>query len=238
MIPDPKTAASQGSRAPGPPGPVNVVLVDDDLTSLKVLETILRSDGHAVRTFSDPREALRDMLREPPDVLVVDWIMPGMDGPDVLREVRSSPALQGTYCVLVTAHDARGKKVTGLLIGADDYLTKPVSEMELLARIRVGMRVRRLERQHMLLAMAVTLGHEVNNPLTAVLGYMDILKAQVREGDAEKALETLGRVEEGAERIRRVVSRFLAQSSPRFKEYVPGTTMIDLGSTGEIPPGG
>ncbi|MCK6479151.1 MAG: response regulator [Planctomycetaceae bacterium] len=219
--------------APGG-NPVDVVLVDDDPTALRILESILRSDGHAVRSYRDPVEALREMVRRPPDVLVADWLMPGMDGPDLLREVRASASLQGTYCVLVTAHDARGRKVAGLLVGADDYLTKPVSEMELLARIRVGVRIRRLERQHMLLATAVTLGHEVNNPLTGVLGFVDILRGQILAGEAERALETLARMEESAERIRRVVSRFLAQEVPRFKEYVPGTPMIDLGKTGDI----
>jgi CheY-like chemotaxis protein len=227
------TVTEGAGTAPGEVS-VDVVLVDDDPTSLRILETILRSDGLAVRAFTDPVEALREMVRRPPDVLVADWLMPGMDGPDLLREVRASSSLQGTYCVLVTAHDARGRKVAGLLVGADDYLTKPVSEMELLARIRVGVRIRRLERQHMLLATAVTLGHEVNNPLTGVLGFMEILGGQIRAGDAEKALETLAKMEESAERIRRVVSRFLAQDVPRFKEYVPGTPMIDLGKTGDV----
>src|SRR5689334_24795582 len=117
--------------APGPsgpaaaPAPVSVVLVDDDETSLRILETYLLQDGCEVRTFREPAAALRAMAERPPDVLVSDWLMQGMDGPDLLKAVRANPSLQGTYCVLVTAHDTRGRKITGLLVGADDYLTKP-----------------------------------------------------------------------------------------------------------------
>lgn len=212
-----------------PPEPVRIVLVDDDLTSLRVIESMLARDGADVRTFSDPRAAYDDMVRLPPDVLVSDWVMAGMDGPDLLKRVRATPSLQGTYCVLVTAHDDHGKKVAGLLVGADDYLIKPVSELELQARVRVGVRVRRLERQAMLLAMAVTLGHEINNPLTAVLGYLDLLKTQIAAGKQEKAGESIARIEEAAERIRTVVAGFLSEGAPRLKEYLPGTRMLDFG---------
>ncbi len=223
------------AAAPGGEEPPRVVVVDDDHTAAGILEAILLKDGCWIRTFHDPREALESMLREPPDVLVSDWLMPGMDGPDLLKEVRKSPLLQSTYCILVTAHDQAGRKVAGLLIGADDYLIKPVSEMELMARVRVGMRVRRLERQSMLLAVAATLGHEVNNPLTGVLGYLDLLKAHLNEGDVKTALADLDQIEQGAERIRKVVGRFMEIQRPVTKEYRPGSRMIDLGASGGPP---
>ena len=83
--------------------PARVVLVDDDATSLRMLESLLREAGFEVSAFSGPGPALKSMDDEPADVLVADWLMPVMDGPDLLREVRASPTLRGTYCVLVTA---------------------------------------------------------------------------------------------------------------------------------------
>ncbi len=198
-----QSATMTGSDAPAPDAtPINVVLVDDDPTALRILETYLARDGCRVRAFRDPKEAFASMEREAPDVLVSDWLMQGMDGPDLLKVIRASPMLQGTYCILVTAHDQKGRKVTGLLVGADDYLAKPVAEMELLARIRVGLRVRRLERQAMMVAMAATLGHEVNNPLTGVFGYLDMARAHLKAGEEKEALEALLRCEEAAERIK------------------------------------
>jgi DNA-binding response OmpR family regulator len=155
--------------------------------------------------------------------------MQGMDGPDLLKAVRAAPALQGTYCILVTAHDTRGRKVTGLLVGADDYLAKPISEMELLARIRVGLRVRKLERQAMMLAVAATLGHEVNNPLTGIFGYLDAARTHLNEDRPEEALEALRRIEEGAERIRGVVAALLANQDPHLRQVLPGVSIIDSG---------
>ena len=232
--PKAKPAKAEKPEAPS----ARVVLVDDDATSLRMLESILREAGFEVSAFSGPGPALKSMDDEPADVLVADWIMPVMDGPDLLREVRTSPTLRSTYCVLVTAFDQEGRKVEGLNSGADDYLAKPVSPAELLARVRVGLRVRRLERQSMMLAVAATLGHEINNPLTAVLGYLELVRATLAKGDAAKALQDLERIEKAAERIREVVARLLELDDPRLKPYLPGTYMLDLGKegTGKEPP--
>ena len=228
-----------GTPAPGAAAaedPPRVVVVDDDHTAAAIIEAILLKDGCWIRTFHDPREALESMLREPADVLVSDWLMPGMDGPDLLKEVRKNPLIQATYCILVTAHDQAGRKVAGLLVGADDYLLKPISEMELLARIRVGMRVRRLERQAMMAVLAATLGHEINTPLTGVFGYLDLLKARIALGDATGCIEAVKQAEEATERIRCVVARLMEIQRPVTKEYRPGTRMIDLGESGGGPP--
>jgi DNA-binding response OmpR family regulator len=208
--------------------PVSVVVVDDDETSLRILEAYLLQDGCEVRPFRDPKAALEAMTRSPPDVLVSDWLMQGMDGPDLLKAVRATPGLKSLYCILVTAHDVRGRKVTGLLVGADDYLAKPVSEMELLARIRVGLRIRKLERQAMMAAMAATLGHEVNNPLTGIFGFIDLARSHAKAGEHHKVLEDLARAEEAAERIREVVARLVAIQDPRLKGILPGTSVIDV----------
>jgi PleD family two-component response regulator len=223
-------AAGVGGKWPAPKdGAVSVVLVDDDDTSLRILESYLLNDGCEVRAFKDPKAALASMVDNPPDVLVSDWLMQGMDGPDLLKAIRATPSLQSLYCILVTAHDARGRKVAGLLVGADDYLAKPVSEMELLARIRVGLRIRRLERQAMMSAMAATLGHEVNNPLTGIFGFLDLARAHAKAGDEHKVLEDLMRAEEAAERIREVVARLVAIQDPKLRGILPGTNVIDVG---------
>ena len=222
-----------------PSAPVRVVAVDDDQGFLPLLERILRDAGHSVRTFRSPAEALAGMLADPPDVLLADWFMPGMEGPDLVRSVRDAPALRGTYCILLTAHDAGGRKVQGLRGGADDYLTKPADEGEILARVAVGARVRRLEREATMLAVAATLGHEINNPLTGVLGYLELVRAHLAAGDRDRVLQDLGRIEKAAERIRAVVARLMDLPAGPLKEYLPGTFMIDVdGPGGEGGAGG
>ncbi|MHC4820950.1 MAG: response regulator [Planctomycetota bacterium] len=209
-----------------------VAVVDDDKASLLTLQRLLERDGCDVATYDDAREALERLPEDPPDVLVLDWVMPEMDGPAVLKEIRATPALQATYCILVTAHDVRGKKIAGLLLGADDYLTKPVSETALLARVRVGSRMRRLERSASLLTMAATLGHKINNPLTGVLGYLEILEEELAKGgemNRERADNAVVQVRQSAEQIRDVVARLRDLSDPTTTNYTRGNLMLDLG---------
>jgi DNA-binding response OmpR family regulator len=155
--------------------------------------------------------------------------MKGGSGPELVRRVRETPSLVATYCVLITGRDLKGQKVLGLEGGADDYLLKGGDPAELLARVRVGSRVRRLEQRSALLAMAATLGHEINNPLTAVVGYLDLMEEAVRAGDGAAAAGHATRVREGAERIRLVVERLVRLSDPRLKNYLAGSSMLDLG---------
>jgi len=216
--------------------PASIVLVDDDAFSVSFFRDMLSRGGHRVREFESAAESLLSMEKDPPDVLITDWFMPGTTGPELIRKIRKIPALVGTYCILLTAFDREGQKVAGLERGADDYLTKSVTEPELLARIRVGVRVRRLERTAALLAMAATLGHEINNPLTAVVGYLHLCEAEIEAGSKEGVLRHLKKVQESAERIRVVVRRLMELSDARLTQYQTGTMMLDLGA--KAPPPG
>jgi DNA-binding response OmpR family regulator len=220
------------SEAPLPAdAPARVVVVDDDPMALAFLSAVLEEAGHDVRPFPDADAALVSMTADPPEVLLTDWYMRNHSGPELVRRVRETSSLGGIYCVLVTARDLAGQKILGLEGGADDYIVKGGDPAELLARVRVGARVRRLEQKSALLAMAATLGHEINNPLTAVVGYLDLLEEAVAAGDRAAAKAHATRVREGAERIRLVVERLARLSDPRLKNYRAGSSMLDLGPT-------
>jgi signal transduction histidine kinase len=89
-------------------------------------------------------------------------------------------------------------------------------------------RIRRIEQQFSLLTMAATLGHEINNPLTGVLGYLDFLEDSLREGDTAKSFEHVKRVRQSAERIREVVKQLMRLKKPRIKRYSTGRFTLDL----------
>ena len=82
-----------------------------------------------------------------PTLAILDWMMPGMDGPDVCRKVRSELPLANMYLLLVTARESRGDVIAGLDAGADDYIIKPFDPEELRARVAVGVRVLRLQQK-------------------------------------------------------------------------------------------
>ncbi len=213
-----------------------MVVLDDDPGSQRLLRVILERDGARVDTYGDAEPALAAMEESPPDVLVLDWFMSGLDGPDVLRRLRSSPVLQTLYCILVTAQPDETRKVTGLLLGADDFLVKPVAPEELQARVRVGLRIRHMERNFNLLTLAATLGHEINNPLTGVLGYLEVLEDALQRGDGARARTAAGRVRSSAEKIRDVVRRLAELKSAPLRRYSTGRFMIDLEKRPSHPP--
>ncbi len=207
---------------------VSVVVVDDDAFAAEMLERMLVDAGHRVRRFAAAEPALQDMRREPPDVLLTDWVMPGMDGPALIDEMRATPSLVGTYCILLTAYDAAGRKVEGLSHGADDYVPKGAVADELLVRVRVGARVRSLERTASLLTMATTLGHEINNPLTAVLVNLDLVEQHCGPAAPEEGRLAIDRARAAAARISDVVRRLVNLSDARLKSYRHGSVMLDL----------
>ena len=115
-----------------------VLIVDDDPKLLKMLGRTLVYEGFHVLSASNGNEALVGVQAHRPDVLVLDWMMPGMDGLSVLEALRD--AGDQTLVLMLTARDAVENRVTGLESGADDYLVKPFAPAELLARIHALLR--------------------------------------------------------------------------------------------------
>lgn len=111
--------------------PIPIMVVDDDPNSLDILRTYLEAAGYRVITASDGRQALAKMEEVQPAILLLDVMMPGMDGLEVARVVKNHPVLSGTRIVLLTARGDFSDKQKGLHAGADDYVVKPVDLEEL-----------------------------------------------------------------------------------------------------------
>jgi DNA-binding response OmpR family regulator len=117
-----------------------ILLVEDELALARVITRELESAGFAVRSAADGETALRSFVdaSEPePDLVVLDWMLPGIDGLEVLRRIRQSSALP---VLMLTARAEEVDRVIGLEVGADDYLSKPFGARELIARVRALLR--------------------------------------------------------------------------------------------------
>lgn len=117
-----------------------ILVVDDEEPIQELLRFNLEKEGYIVRVAKDGQEALQDVENDQPDLLVLDLMLPGMDGLEVCRKLRSNPKFQQIPIIMLTAKGEEFDKVLGLELGADDYMTKPFSPRELLARIKARLR--------------------------------------------------------------------------------------------------
>jgi two-component system, cell cycle response regulator len=126
--------------------PMKLLLAEDEPLQQKVLERVLSLAGYEVHTAVDGDDAFARLMKEPFQILVTDWDMPGMDGATLCRRLRESPLDRYLYIIMLTGHSTTSDLVTGLNAGADDYLRKPPEVAELLARVNAGRRIVELER--------------------------------------------------------------------------------------------
>ena len=115
----------------------SVLVVDDEPNIRLSLEFLMRKAGFAVRSAADGDEALAAIAEEPPDLVLLDVIMPRKSGYEVCEAVRANPAWRGVRVLMLTASGREIEREKGLAMGADDYLTKPFATQDLLARVRV-----------------------------------------------------------------------------------------------------
>lgn len=120
---------------------LTVMVIEDHPDQRDLLAIVLQREGYKVVTAANGIEALEKLAAEKVQIALSDIMMPKMDGFELIKQIRGNPALKTIYLILITARIQEGDRVRGLDLGADDYITKPFSFSELLARIRVGSRV-------------------------------------------------------------------------------------------------
>lgn len=126
----------------------NTVLVVDDESTVRLLfRKILTKAGFTVLEAVDGEDALRQVDAAMPGVIILDWVMPGLDGPEVCRLIRANAKLIDSQIIMLSSRSELEDRVQGLDAGADDYLVKPCETKELLARVRSAMRIHELKHQ-------------------------------------------------------------------------------------------
>jgi signal transduction histidine kinase len=179
MATDPLSSLPAGSH---------ILVVDDVTKNLQVVGTMLRAQGYEVMPATSGPQALELVQMEPPDLILLDLMMPEMDGLEVCRRLKADPLTQPIPVVFLTASNEMEHLVKGFEVGAVDYVTKPFNPPELLARVRThlelkhardtivryGQELRRLnEEKNEFMGIAA---HDLRNPLSAIKGYAEMIR--------------------------------------------------------------
>ena len=121
----------------------NILIVDDNSANRDTLEALLTSLGHELRFAQSGEEALKKAIALPPDLILLDVNMPGMDGFEVCEKLRADSKLASVPIVITTSLDDKKSKMRGIEVGADDFITKPIDGMEIRARVKMILRLNR-----------------------------------------------------------------------------------------------
>jgi adenylate cyclase len=159
--------------------PPRILVVDDNETNRDIIVTRLEANGYETLQAADGQEALAAAMQHHPDLVLLDVMMPNIDGLDVCRRLKSDAALAFTPVILVTAKTATKDVVAGLDAGADEYLTKPIDQPALVARVRSALRIKALH-------------DEVQAQAADLATWNQTLEQRVREQVAE--IERIGRL--------------------------------------------
>jgi signal transduction histidine kinase len=190
-----------------------ILVVEDNVDMRQYLANLLSKD-YDVRTAADGTAGLEEATRSPPDLVLSDILMPGLDGVALVRALRSDPKTAAVPAILLTARAGEDAALEGLGSGADDYIVKPFSSRELRARIHTHLELAQMRREAAESAMKDTFigvaSHELRTPLTSMKLQLELLSRDFAKGVPESRVETLRR---GVARMEGLVDELLSLSA-------------------------
>ncbi len=205
-----------------------VLGVDDNPRNLSILRKALGEEFQFTAAASG-EEALQAVNRNRPDVVLLDIMMPGMDGYETCRRLRARPDLSSTKILMVSAKGMTADRLEGYAAGADDYVVKPFEPAELLAKIRVYVRLKSVEEvDHLKSNLLTLLSHETRTPLTLILSPVSLLLDSGNLSEPERDL--LKTVQEGGRRLGALLDKVTFLSQLRLRAIPFQMAPTDLGS--------
>ena len=215
--------------------PARILIVDDERRNSELLRVMLAPEGYLLQTAGSGEMALTMVEQEAPDLILLDVMMPGMDGYQVVGKIKANPGTNNIPVIMLTALDDRNARMLGLSAGAEDFLTKPVDRAELCVRVRNLLRLKtygdKLRAAHAALAIALdeadearrmaehannaktqflrAMSHELRTPLNAISGYTEILEMGIRGVVNPAQVKDLGRIKRASAYLLRLINDVL-----------------------------
>ncbi len=231
-----------------------ILIIEDDKMNLELAIMTLEDAGFTVISAENGEKGLTLIEKENPDLILLDIFLPGENGFDICKKIKSNPKTKEIPVIFVTALEEISAKKEGFEIGADDYITKPYITEELLLRVELILRFKRekdnlkamavdiagneknltenqtkiieKEKELLLKQIYVSLHHEIRNPLTTILLGSQLLKSMFADKPAEK--KVVNEVINCARRIRTIMDSLSKMKNIVIDEYVNGVPMVDF----------
>ena len=217
---------------------MKILIAEDDNITRSLLGRKLSKWGYEVISTVDGDEAwVKLQSTDAPKLVILDWMMPGMDGIEVCRKLRQMETIIPTYVILLTALDDKKDLIEGFDVGADDYIAKPFDNDELRARINVGRRIIGLqttlaekEKLQGVIEMAGAVCHEMNQPIQAISGFSELLMMDIE--DDSPFYKKIKGIQEQTERMGEITKKLMSITKYETKDYLKRKIVdIDRSST-------
>jgi two-component system, sensor histidine kinase and response regulator len=198
----------------------SILIVDDTPTNLRLLAKILVEANYLVRPARDGKSALASANSAPPDLILLDIMMPVMDGYEVCQKLKANEITANIPVIFISALDNVSDKVKAFSVGGVDYIPKPFQAKEVLARVNTHLTIRKLQQKlndqiAELDAFAHTVAHDLKNPLSLIVGFSDYLvAANKRMSDEEREINLL-KVQKAGNKAANIIDELLLLSSVR-----------------------
>lgn len=218
-----------------------ILVVDDTATNLRIVFDWLNAEGYRVLTMPSGVQALEKLDQIEPDLILMDLMMPEMDGFETTARIKSQPDFEDIPVIVMTALTDVSSKVTAFDSGAVDYVTKPLERRELIARVKTHLELSRarkrlsednIAKQAMiqeLNAFAHTVAHDLKNPLSIIMGYAETLIDYGSDYDADEVSEIYNDVLTSSKKMNQIIYSLLLLASTRDKEVsLQETSVYDV----------
>jgi signal transduction histidine kinase len=215
------------------PTSATILIVDDELLNRKLLETLLHAEGYRTVSATSGEDALACVSHQAPDLILLDVMMPGMNGYQVARTLKADPVTSSIPIILVTALTDRSARIDGLETGAEDFLTKPFDREELWLRVRnllrmkefaglvnharileeqVELRTSQLQAANLeLQAFSYSVAHDLRSPLSTITGFTNLLYKEIGAANAsERSQHFIDRIKAGAAQMSELIDALLS----------------------------
>ncbi|MEJ2657202.1 MAG: response regulator [Desulfobacterales bacterium] len=212
---------------------MKILIAEDNQTSRRILEAVLIKWNYEVISACDGNEAWEKLQKkDAPRLIILDWMMPGKNGVELCRILRSRDNVAPMYIILLTARDDKDDIVEGLRAGADDYILKPFDKDELRARIDVGRRMVELqkaliekEQLQVIFEMTGAICHELSQPMQAISGNSELMLMSIQEDDP--LYRNVKTIKDQVDRMGNITRKLKRVTRYKTKDYI-NSRIIDI----------